>query len=225
MLASDYAVDGTSVSSLTKGSTKKVELVCDGCGKQSTTNWNNYVQGQRKRGWTGETYCQPCVARKIGKAAKGKKNPAVSQANRERSGERHPSWKGGRYVDHHGYVMVSVRSGRAESGSGWNNYRKEHVLVMEEDLKRPLKKGEVVHHIDGDKLNNLLKNLWLTNQSGHRTAHISLQGIGFLLVRAGLIHFNADTGTYVADRKLRELLEHPESPSDHNVAGNGERDG
>jgi len=223
MLASEHAVDGTLIANLTKGSTRKVQLVCNDCGKQSEANWNNYVQGQRKRGWTGETYCQPCIARRIGKSAKGKANPKVGVANALRKGPDHPSWKGGRYVDHHGYVMVSVHSGR--QGSGWNNYRKEHSLIMEAHLGRPLKKGEVIHHIDGDKTNNLLENLWLTDQGGHRTAHISLQGIGLLLVRAGLVDFDRCTSVYKANVKLRELLEPPESPSGHNVVGDDERDG
>lgn len=224
MLASDKAVDGTPIATLTKGSTKFVLVACNDCSKQSEIHWNNYVQGQRKRGWTGETYCQPCIARRIGKSSRGTVNAAVSKSNRQRAGEQHPSWKGGRYIDHHGYVMVNVRSGR-NGDSGWTNYRKEHFLVMEEHLGRELQPGEVVHHIDGDKTNNLLTNLWLTDQGGHRTAHISLQGIGFLLVRAELVRFDSSKSVYVADRKLRELLEHPESLEDHNVAGNGKREG
>lgn len=203
MLASDKALDGTPISDLTKGSVKVVPLVCDECGKPSEAHWNNYVQGQRKRGWTGETYCQPCAARRIGKATAGKPNPIVGQKNRDRRGKDHPSWTGGRYVDHHGYVMVSTRSGRI--GSGWENYRKEHVVVMEQHLGRKLTRGEVVHHIDGDKTNNKMDNLWLTTQGGHRTAHLSLQGIGYLLLRAGLVTFDQSTGTYNPTDQLRGL--------------------
>lgn len=195
MLTSNMAIDGTPTSQLSKGSTKRVALVCDQCGEKGETNWNNYVQGQRKRGWTGETFCQPCAASRNGKLGRGKPNPAVSASNRKRSGDVHPSWKGGRYIDHHGYVMVSVRSGR-NSGSGWENYRKEHVVVMEEHLGRPLKRNEVVHHIDGDKTNNSLENLWLTTRSGHRRAHLSLQGVSYLLLRSGVIEFNQTAGTY-----------------------------
>ncbi len=35
----------------------------------------------------------------------------------------------------------------------------EHVLVAEEELGRPLKKGEIVHHKDFNKLNNAPDNL------------------------------------------------------------------
>lgn len=34
-----------------------------------------------------------------------------------------------------------------------------HILVAEEELKRPLKSGEIVHHKDFDKLNNKPDNL------------------------------------------------------------------
>ena len=195
MLSSNKTTDGTLIEHLTKGSMKTVPLVCDECGKPSATQWNNYVQGQRKRGWTGETYCQPCAARRSGLACKGVPNPAVVQSNQDRRGDAHPSWNGGRYVDNHGYVMVSTRSGRGP-GSGWDNYRKEHTVVLEKHLGRALQGGDVVHHIDGDKTNNKISNLWLTTQAGHRTAHLSLQGIGYMLLRAGLIVFDPNTGSY-----------------------------
>ena len=34
-----------------------------------------------------------------------------------------------------------------------------HRIVMEKKLGRPLKKGEVIHHIDGDNQNNNIDNL------------------------------------------------------------------
>jgi len=206
MLASDITTDGTPIANLTRGSTKVVRLVCNDCAAPSQTHWNNYVQGQRKRGWTGETYCQPCVARRTGRSSKGSVRPAIAQSNHLRKGDKHPSWKGGRYIDHHGYVMVSTRSGRNEH-SGWDNYRKEHVLVLERHLGRELSPKEVIHHIDGDKTNNKLDNLWLTDQSGHRTAHLSLQGIGYLLVRAGLVTFDPAVGIYkIASPLLQHLI-------------------
>lgn len=38
----------------------------------------------------------------------------------------------------------------------------EHVLVAEEELGRPLKKGEIVHHKDFNKFNNSPDNLLFT---------------------------------------------------------------
>lgn len=92
--------------------------------------------------------------------------------------------------------MANVQSGRHASGSGWGNYRKEHVVFVEEHLGRPLEKDEVVHHIDGDKTNNALENLWMTSRSGHPEAHLSLQGVAYLLLRSGTLKFNRASGTY-----------------------------
>jgi len=122
---------------------------------------------------------------------------------------------------------VQVLVTPADGGAG--QYRKEHLLIMERHLGRALSASEVVHHIDNNKQNNALVNLFLTDSAGHRLAHVSLV-LAFMLLRAaGLvperekacavtawrafsenkIHFDAAQGIYVAHLKLRELLEHP----------------
>lgn len=58
-----------------------------------------------------------------------------------------------------------------------DNYRRkfgkrEHRAVAEEKLGRPLKPGEVVHHIDGDKHNNTPENLMVfASQKEHAAYH------------------------------------------------------
>lgn len=49
--------------------------------------------------------------------------------------------------------------------------RHEHRVVAEAMLGRKLKKGEIVHHIDGNKLNNDPSNLEITTQSKHVDKH------------------------------------------------------
>lgn len=47
----------------------------------------------------------------------------------------------------------------------------EHRWVMECHLGRRLRRDEIVHHIDGDKLNNALANLELTDAKAHSSHH------------------------------------------------------
>lgn len=51
----------------------------------------------------------------------------------------------------------------------------EHRLVMEKHLGRKLKSSEVVHHIDGDGMNNKLSNLMLfPTKSAHSKYHMTI---------------------------------------------------
>lgn len=43
-----------------------------------------------------------------------------------------------------------------------------HILVMEEKLGRPIRKGEVIHHKDFNKLNNAPNNLLLLTRREHQ---------------------------------------------------------
>ena len=65
------------------------------------------------------------------------------------------------YIDMQGY-RVNGKS---------NNRQYEHREVMEKHLERKLTSREVVHHIDGDKLNNDIDNLVITNRADHMDIH------------------------------------------------------
>ena len=67
---------------------------------------------------------------------------------------------------------------------------------MENYLKRGLKKGEVVHHIDGDKTNNKLDNLYLTTVAEHNKLHACSESLIFDLYKKGKIKFNKMIGRY-----------------------------
>ena len=56
----------------------------------------------------------------------------------------------------------------------------EHRLVVEKKIKRKLKKKEVIHHINGNKLNNQIHNLMLfPSQKEHASFHSKITQFGF----------------------------------------------
>lgn len=179
---------------------KVVEIQCDNCGTLRQVNWGNYNKSLRTRQANPKLaqgdYCRSCSIKETAFRSRGKIAWNKGLKNPEKAGVNHPSWKGGRYIDAHGYVMVHIGQ-QENSSSKWEHYRKEHIVIMEKHIGRSLVKGEAVHHIDGNRQNNLLSNLYLANNATHRDAHQSLQEIGYMLIRKGLITFDHTTGKYI----------------------------
>lgn len=74
----------------------------------------------------------------------------------------------GKFIDSDGYIKIKCY-GHPRSVRGRDIY--EHIIVMEQFLNRFLTDDEVVHHIDGNKTNNILNNLLLMTKKEHHTLH------------------------------------------------------
>lgn len=85
---------------------------------------------------------------------------------------RMKNWHSGSCRHGQGYVRVHV---------GNNKYRMEHVVIAEKALGKPLPKGAVVHHVDGDPAAN--RKPWnlvvCPNQDYHLLLHRRAQALGY----------------------------------------------
>jgi hypothetical protein len=99
--------------------------------------------------------------------------------------EDHPNWKGGRRITRRGYIWLYAPDHPNATGHG---YVQEHRLVAEAALGRLLNSDEIVHHIDGDKSNNVASNLQVMTRADH--------------VR---LHFEAVSKLHEANQRIAEL--------------------
>ena len=146
----------------------KLQMECNWCGKKIM----KYLKKNQKHYF--------CSKRCLGDFSNKKKNPIkykelkdytnMSQNLSELNRKLNP-------VRMTPKTREKLRNKKLNTGSG-KSYAKlygrhEHRIVAEKMLGRKLKKGEVVHHIDGNKRNNDKNNLMvLPSQSEHAKLHI-----------------------------------------------------
>lgn len=96
-------------------------------------------------------------------------------------------WKAG-HKDFRGYKVAKLRGGRRVP---------EHRVVVEADIGRSLGDHERVHHINFDKRDNRLENLFLcSSDSAHSLAHHSINGLVAELLERGIVMFDRARGIY-----------------------------
>ena len=161
----------------------KVSVICESCKTEYEITKQSF---NRKK----TNFCRSCCSKST---QKGIKRPQFSSNKSKR-------WNGGEYVSSDGYIMVKVSDSFLESGR--QLYKRKHILIYESFLGREMitKKGgggEQIHHLDGDKQNNNIENLFLCSDSvDHRLLHGSLEQVAFKLVKSGLIKFNKKLKKY-----------------------------
>ena len=129
------------------GRNKYIWLPCANCGKLRWVPWIG--QGALTK------WCKSCTNR----------------------GDQNPRWKGGRFINSHGYIEVRLDCNdffypMANEKKKNNGYILEHRLVMAKHLGRCLHSWEIVHHRNGIKTDNQLHNLTLVLTDGHRQNHL-----------------------------------------------------
>lgn len=80
----------------------------------------------------------------------------VSISKRKRTGHKN------------GYVLVYVPEHHKSFDDGWYY---EHRVILEQFLMRPLEDWETVHHINGNKKDNSVENLFACTAKQHSKAH------------------------------------------------------
>jgi hypothetical protein len=132
------------------------ECICD-CG--------NIVVVASSRLRSGKTKSCGCLSKELSRAR-------LIRLNEKGRGKNHPNWSGGRVKKGDYFVQLKPE----HPGADCRGYIYEHRLIMEEKLGRFLRPGEVVHHIDGNPMNNAPENLDLfASKKKHLDYHHKLE--------------------------------------------------
>ena len=150
-----------------RGSFNYMWSACVDCGKE---RWV-YM----KRGIPANQICRICAGKRRGKANYG------------RIRERASSWKGGR-TKTNGYIMILLDPQDFFWGMSNSIGRvAEHRLVIAKSLGRCLHSWEIVHHKNGNRLDNRLENLQLVTDDRHKQITILENRIKILEGRVTLL--------------------------------------
>lgn len=103
------------------------------------------------------------------KHTKATKKRIAQSLQGRRNGNKNPAWKGGK-MHSSGYIYIHAPNHPYKTKFHNSYYVAKHRLVMEKKLKRFLKPTEVVHHINGIRTDNRIKNLVICTSYGKHTA-------------------------------------------------------
>lgn len=98
----------------------------------------------------------------------------LSKISKSSTGANNPMWAGGRKISKNTIYIWKPNHPNCNK----QRYVAKHRLVMEKHLGRYLLPEEVVHHINGDGMDNRIENLMLfDSQSSHAKEHYYLRGV------------------------------------------------
>ncbi len=159
------------------------QFKCDQCNSDFEKD-ASHIASKRRLNNGCKHFCTNCFTPALG-ASLGK--ASYRKMLDQRSGEKQ--------IDSCGYMTVYM----ANTHPYYNGYcgrLREHILVMENHLGRAMEKGEVVHHIDGNKTNNDIDNLDLCTVQEHNACHGTSETIVFELYKRGIVGYDRITKRY-----------------------------
>lgn len=168
----------------TGGYYRQVIIQYEHCGKQRKVNWHTVTHGRK------DHRCRSCASKL------NNKGKVYSPEWREaiRKGKmKSPYYKGFRYTG--GYKLIHS-PGHPRVHNHRNQFVPEHILVLEQHLGRYIEQNARVHHINGNKLDNRIENLYLCEGQNkkesiqmHNACHYSAEQLTMQLVRQGAVQF------------------------------------
>jgi len=179
---------------------KKCIIKCDICGDTKIVKfWGPCYKEIHK--------CRKCAASESGKGRTYslETREKISKSNIITKGNKSERRQGNGYKGK--LLPVGIEHPRIKSYKG-GRYIMEHILVIEEKIGRFIKEDAIIHHIDGNKLNNNIDNLFLIEEENSKTIHMQihneLEKLAFELVKNKLILF--ENGHYLFDEKIKTLI-------------------
>jgi hypothetical protein len=147
----------------THSTKERVKKICQECGKEFETT---QYQVSRGHGLFCSKSCNAAVngRKQLGKAKSPEHKIKIGLGC---TGEKNYRWNGGIKMQN-GYTFNRVEKGK---------YKQEHRQVAEKALGRPLKRNELVHHVNGIPTDNRNSNLLICDTGYHLRLH---RKMGFL---------------------------------------------
>lgn len=196
-------IDGkTDVLSLAKYSSKKVKKSCDNCGKISIVKLSDVTRSRLRRSTTRD-YCFNCAIQIYNT---GEGNVAKLAENRKKISEK-TKWKSKKFKNDKNSRIINKKlttNGYLQVyNTDTKQYMLEHRKIIEKNMGIELKKEDIIHHINGDKLDNQINNLLITSSSKeHQIIHRQLETIALGLVSKGIIKFSKANKTYYVSPEI-----------------------